>query len=64
MYSSGNAGAPRKVTVPELRNRKSEGKRISMVTAYDVTMARLADAAGVDTVLVGDSLGMVVQGLR
>ena len=73
MYGNGNApGTPggilgaqaRKVTVPELRNRKSEGKRISMVTAYDVTMARLADAAGIDTVLVGDSLGMVVQGLQ
>ena len=63
MYGSGNAGAPRKVTVPELRARKA-AERISMVTAYDYTMARLADAAGVDTVLVGDSLGMVVQGLQ
>jgi 3-methyl-2-oxobutanoate hydroxymethyltransferase len=72
MYSSGaNAGAvsrstgPRKVTAPELRSRKvREGQRpISMVTAYDFTMARLVDEAGVDAVLVGDSLGMVVQGL-
>ncbi|MEO8796683.1 MAG: 3-methyl-2-oxobutanoate hydroxymethyltransferase, partial [Polyangiaceae bacterium] len=38
------------------------GSPISMVTAYDVTMARLADAGGVDTILVGDSLGMVFQG--
>jgi 3-methyl-2-oxobutanoate hydroxymethyltransferase len=38
--------------------------RISMVTAYDFTMARLADMSGVDSVLVGDSLGMVVQGLQ
>jgi 3-methyl-2-oxobutanoate hydroxymethyltransferase len=53
----------RKVTVPEIRNRKVQGPAIAMVTAYDVTMARLLDEAGVDIVLVGDSLGMVVQGL-
>jgi len=53
----------RKVTVPEIRDRKSHGPSIAMVTAYDFTMARLLDEAGVDIVLVGDSLGMVVQGL-
>ena len=53
----------RKVTVPEIRDRKSHGPSIAMVTAYDFTMARLLDEAGVDSVLVGDSLGMVVQGL-
>jgi 3-methyl-2-oxobutanoate hydroxymethyltransferase len=52
-----------KVTVPELRDRKHHGPSIAMVTAYDYTMARLIDEAGVDVVLVGDSLGMVVQGL-
>lgn len=52
----------RKVTAPELQARKG-GDKIAMVTAYDFTMARLVDAAGVDMVLVGDSLGMVVQGL-
>lgn len=52
----------RKVTAPELQARKG-GEKIAMVTAYDYTMARLVDAAGVDMVLVGDSLGMVVQGL-
>jgi 3-methyl-2-oxobutanoate hydroxymethyltransferase len=52
-----------KVTVPELRARKATGQKIAMVTAYDFTMARLVDEAGVDMVLVGDSLGMVVQGL-
>ena len=52
----------KKVTVPDLRARKG-GEKIAMVTAYDYTMARLADEAGVDMVLVGDSLGMVVQGL-
>jgi len=51
------------VTVPELRDRKAQGPAIAMVTAYDFTMARLVDEAGVDVVLVGDSLGMVVQGL-
>jgi 3-methyl-2-oxobutanoate hydroxymethyltransferase len=53
----------RRVTVPEIRDRKGQGPSIAMVTAYDVTMARLVDEAGVDIVLVGDSLGMVVQGL-
>lgn len=55
-------GAPRKVTAPDLRAKKGR-EPIAMVTAYDYTMARLVDEAGVDAVLVGDSLGMVVQGL-
>jgi 3-methyl-2-oxobutanoate hydroxymethyltransferase len=68
MYSNGNGGGtptPKrdKVTVPELRARKSAGPALAMVTAYDFTMARLVDTAGVDLILVGDSLGMVVQGL-
>lgn len=53
----------KKITVPTLRARKSVGPRIAAVTAYDVTIARLLDEAGVDVILVGDSLGMVVQGL-
>jgi 3-methyl-2-oxobutanoate hydroxymethyltransferase len=60
MYAPGSA--VKKVTVPDLRARKS-GAKIAMVTAYDFTMARLVDEAGADMVLVGDSLGMVVQGL-
>jgi 3-methyl-2-oxobutanoate hydroxymethyltransferase len=52
---------PKKITVPELRARKSRS-RVAMVTAYDFTMARLLDESGVDLLLVGDSLGMVVQG--
>jgi 3-methyl-2-oxobutanoate hydroxymethyltransferase len=67
MYSSGNgrgtASPTKKVTVPELRARKGTGPSIAMVTAYDFTMARLMDEAGVDVILVGDSLGMVIQGL-
>jgi 3-methyl-2-oxobutanoate hydroxymethyltransferase len=54
-----------KITVPALRARKAtraRGERIAMVTAYDATFARMMDQAGVDAMLVGDSLGMVVQG--
>ncbi|MGB8330288.1 MAG: 3-methyl-2-oxobutanoate hydroxymethyltransferase [Polyangiales bacterium] len=51
------------MTVPRLRQMKRDGKRISMVTAYDATFARLFDDAMIDVLLVGDSLGMVVQGL-
>ena len=51
------------MTVPEIRDRKAQGPSIAMVTAYDFTMARLLDESGVDIVLVGDSLGMVFQGL-
>lgn len=52
----------KKVTVPDLLRMKEAGERITMVTAYDCTFARLLDDAGVDLFLVGDSLGMVVQG--
>jgi 3-methyl-2-oxobutanoate hydroxymethyltransferase len=52
-----------KVTVPALRARKTQGPKIAMVTAYDATMAKLLEAGGADVLLVGDSLGMVVQGL-
>ncbi|MFP6610417.1 MAG: 3-methyl-2-oxobutanoate hydroxymethyltransferase [Deltaproteobacteria bacterium] len=50
-----------KVTVPALMASKGQ-RRITMLTAYDFTFARLADRAGVDVLLVGDSLAMVVQG--
>ncbi|MBK9000674.1 MAG: 3-methyl-2-oxobutanoate hydroxymethyltransferase [Myxococcales bacterium] len=52
-----------KVTVPGVRARKRSGPKIAMLTAYDATMARLLDEGGADILLVGDSLGMVVQGL-
>jgi 3-methyl-2-oxobutanoate hydroxymethyltransferase len=58
--SAGNENQP--VTVPEFQAAKSRGVRLTMLTAYDYTMARLLDVAGVDAILVGDSLGMVVQG--
>jgi 3-methyl-2-oxobutanoate hydroxymethyltransferase len=52
----------RPMTVPEFRAAKARGTPLAVLTAYDWTMARLIDAAGVDALLVGDSLGMVVQG--
>jgi len=53
-----------KVTTATLRARKGGAERTAVLTAYDVVFARLADQAGIDVVLVGDSLGMVVQGER
>ncbi len=50
------------MTVPMLQRRKARKQPIVMVTAYDAAQARLADAAGVDAILVGDSLGMVTLG--
>lgn len=51
-----------RISVLDLHQKKADNQKIVMVTAYDYTMARLVDRAGVDMVLVGDSLGMVVQG--
>jgi len=51
-----------RITVPEFREKKARGERIAVLTAYDATMARLLDRGGVDALLVGDSLGMVVLG--
>ena len=50
------------MTVPRFMEAKALGQRLTMLTAYDYTMARLLDDAGVDAILVGDSLGMVMQG--
>jgi 3-methyl-2-oxobutanoate hydroxymethyltransferase len=50
------------LTLHALRSMHTRGERIAMLTAYDATFAREADAAGVDCLLVGDSLGMVLQG--
>ena len=52
------------LTVPQLAVMKKEGRKIAAMTAYDATFARTMDEAGMDIVLVGDSLGMVVQGQR
>jgi 3-methyl-2-oxobutanoate hydroxymethyltransferase len=51
-----------RVTVTSLLKMKEEGKRIVMLTAYDYLFAKIVDEAGVDIILVGDSLAMVVQG--
>ena len=51
-----------RVTVPSLKRRKRRGKRIAMLTVYDFTFTRIFDSAGIDILLVGDSLGNVVQG--
>ena len=50
------------VRVPDLKERKRRGEKIAMLTAYDATTARLLDRAGVDALLVGDTVGMVVLG--
>lgn len=51
-----------KITLSSLERMKSAGEKIAVLTAYDAGFARLAEAAGVEVILVGDSLGMVVQG--
>jgi 3-methyl-2-oxobutanoate hydroxymethyltransferase len=51
-----------RITVPEFTGFKAAGRKISMVTAYDYALARLVDSAGVEGILVGDSMSMVVQG--
>ena len=51
-----------RVTVPSLRRRKRRGEKIAMLTAYDFGFAQIFDSAGIDLLLVGDSLGNVVQG--
>jgi 3-methyl-2-oxobutanoate hydroxymethyltransferase len=51
-----------RITVPMIRNLKDHGRKITVLTAYDASMARLVDAAGIDVILVGDSLGNVVLG--
>ncbi|RLB36276.1 MAG: 3-methyl-2-oxobutanoate hydroxymethyltransferase [Deltaproteobacteria bacterium] len=52
----------KKVTIAELQQKKQNKHKITMVTAYDYPTARLVDQAGIDSILVGDSLGMVVLG--
>ena len=56
-----SAGLAR-VTFDSLRRMKTEGEKIACLTAYDATFARVLDTAGVDVVLVGDTLGIVIQG--
>ncbi len=55
--------ARKPLSLPRLREMQTQGEKITMLTAYDATFAAVADAAGVECILVGDSLGMVCQGL-
>jgi len=60
--SKHTVGASSRVTVPQIRTMATRGQRIVMVTAYDATFARMLDEGGADILLVGDSLGNVIQG--
>ena len=53
---------PTRMTVPRFAALKDQGRKITMLTAYDYTMAGLLEAAGIEGILVGDSMSMVVQG--
>lgn len=61
-YAMTKKNPPSRLTVPTIQKKKRSGEKITMLTAYDYTMARLLDEAGVDMLLVGDSMAMVVQG--
>jgi 3-methyl-2-oxobutanoate hydroxymethyltransferase len=52
------------ISLPRILEMRTRGEKITMITAYDATFAAVADAAGIDSILVGDSLGMVCQGLH
>src|SRR5690554_8174681 len=58
------SGSAKKVTAHRLREMKQEGEKIAMLTAYDYSMARVIDQAGVDVILVGDSASNVMAGNR
>jgi 3-methyl-2-oxobutanoate hydroxymethyltransferase len=51
-----------RVTIPKLQERARSGEKLVMLTCYDASFARISEAAGVDILLIGDSLGMVIQG--
>ncbi|MBP47196.1 MAG: hypothetical protein CMH53_04595, partial [Myxococcales bacterium] len=61
VYSGVKPPPGKPVRLPTLRRKKSRGEPIVAVTCYDATFARLVDDAGVDVVLIGDSLGNVIQ---
>jgi 3-methyl-2-oxobutanoate hydroxymethyltransferase len=64
MKNAAVTSGPKKVTTKVIGRMKQEGSRIACLTAYDFLTARFLDQAGIDLVLVGDSLGMVFQGLE
>ncbi len=53
-----------KINIPKLQKLKQSGEKLAMVTCYDATFARLIDSTDIEVVLVGDSLGMVIQGQK
>src|SRR4030067_1807422 len=53
-----------KITIQDFLKKKVEQKKITMLTAYDYPFAKIVDEAGIDAIIVGDSVGMVVQGLE
>ena len=61
--TASSPSARKPMSLPRLREMHAHGDKITMLTAYDATFAAVADAAGVECILVGDSLGMVCQGL-
>jgi 3-methyl-2-oxobutanoate hydroxymethyltransferase len=61
-FGGGTPSRPAKVTIPDVVQAKRAGRKITMMTAYDTAFAKLVDASGIDIILVGDSLGMVVLG--
>ena len=61
-HYGGTATPQAKVTIPDLQAAKRAGRKITMMTAYDAAFAKLVEASGIDVILVGDSLGMVVLG--
>ena len=54
----------KRVTTHVLQEMKHRGEKISMLTAYDYSMASIVDQSGMDIILVGDSLGMVLYGMK
>jgi 3-methyl-2-oxobutanoate hydroxymethyltransferase len=53
-----------KITIQDFLKKKAENRKITMLTAYDYPFAKIVDEAGIDAIIVGDSVGMVVQGLE
>jgi 3-methyl-2-oxobutanoate hydroxymethyltransferase len=53
---------PARLSVPALAAMARDGQKIAMLTAYDASFAAIAERAGIDVLLIGDSLGMVIQG--